>query len=248
MAEHRYMEQMLAAIAVGGPVRVDLSEGVTNQELARLAAAAAEFGYAYVDVRKGPERSKTLHLLLVPDPSPEAERRAAETRARHPYAALGALPPLDPDALAVVGDRIAVDRGRNLPGLRRNTRNFLLVAFGAACVAVMAWHIDDPGLAVAALAPFVSACVCLALIARAGGNPKRAATRLEAAGFTRFTAEDGRVRYVPPGVQLPGQANPYANPNANLNANPNANPYGTPSPDLLPHPPADPPPLPGRPS
>ncbi|MFD9608644.1 hypothetical protein ACFWWS_04690 [Streptomyces sp. NPDC059083] len=34
--------------------------------------------------------------------------------------------------------------------------------------------------------------------------------RLEAAGFTPVTDENGRKRYVPPGGQLPGHGNPFA--------------------------------------
>ncbi|GAA2539600.1 MULTISPECIES: hypothetical protein [Streptomyces] len=35
------------------------------------------------------------------------------------------------------------------------------------------------------------------------------AVRLQAAGFTPVTDQDGRLRYVPPGGRLPGHGNPF---------------------------------------
>ena len=37
------------------------------------------------------------------------------------------------------------------------------------------------------------------------------ARRLQAAGFQPTTDETGRLRYLPPGLQIPGQANPIVN-------------------------------------
>ncbi|WP_086793001.1 hypothetical protein [Streptomyces thermovulgaris] len=90
------MREMLRRMEGGGPVELSPFMA-TTKKFAQLAFIAQQFGYEYVDIRQAEGR---YVMLLVPDPSPQARARAAQSRERYPDAARGgALPPLDPEAV-----------------------------------------------------------------------------------------------------------------------------------------------------
>ncbi|MET7320431.1 hypothetical protein [Streptomyces sp. NPDC005549] len=203
----RQTQKMLQLMASGEAVQLT-SRMSSVKKLAKLAFVAQQFGYEYADVRQSGGNNAALTMLLVPDPSPQARTRAAQTWAQYPNAGDGvSLPPLVPDALELLKARINFDlTGKNAQ------KNMGYGALGGtvACV-VLAFReggsSDD----------FVlSGIIWLVLMAALGigflvtrRRNARFAARLQAAGFVPMADETGRVRYLPPGGQLPGHGNPF---------------------------------------
>ncbi|MFD2690295.1 hypothetical protein ACFS5L_36425 [Streptomyces phyllanthi] len=202
----RQTRKMLQLMASGEPVEVT-SAMASVKKLARLAHTAQQFGYEYADVRQGGGNSGALKMLIVPDPAPQARQRAAQNRARYPNAGDGvSLPPIVPEAFELLKARINFD----LTGKSAEKR----MGFGALGLTVgMAIGVARAG---EDGVPFVIAS-WLGLMAILGvgfvvtrKRNARFAARLRAAGFAQVTDETGRVRYLPPGGQLPGHGNPFA--------------------------------------
>ncbi|MFE1076580.1 hypothetical protein ACFW5W_35970 [Streptomyces sp. NPDC058783] len=203
----RQTQQMLQLMASGEPVQLT-SRMSSVKKLAKLAFVAQQFGYEYADVRQSGGNNTALTMLLVPDPSPQARTRAAQNWAQYPNAGDGvSLPPLVPDAFELLKARIKFDlTGKNAQ------KNMGYGALGGtvACVVIAfreGGSSDDF---------VISGIIWLVLMAALGigflATRKRNATfaaRLQAAGFTPMTDETGRVRYLPPGGQLPGHGNPF---------------------------------------
>ncbi|MCV2461750.1 hypothetical protein OEB94_20985 [Streptomyces sp. ICN988] len=203
----RQTQQMLQLMASGEPVQLT-SRMSSVKKLAKLAFVAQQFGYEYADVRQSGGNNAALTMLLVPDPSPQARTRAAQNWAQYPNAGDGvSLPPLVPDAFELLKARINFDlTGKNAQ------KNMGYGALGGtvACVVIAfreGGSSDDF---------LISGIIWLVLMAALGigflvtrkRNAKFAA-RLQAAGFMPMTDETGRVRYLPPGGQLPGHGNPF---------------------------------------
>lgn len=234
----RQVRTMLRHIAAGQPVQVSSPWG-TATRLARLAALAEQFGYAYVHVHQDLGTRASPVMLLVPDPTPEGQERAARTWAAHPRAADGEdLPPLDPAAVRLYTSRVLHD----LTGPAAEKR--MLAGFVGLFVAggVLAFRISGSvGVQVAVLVWLLVPPLLLGLAYAV--NRRRHArhgARLAAAGLIPVTDERGRVRYVDraPAQQwpAPGAApGPYAVPHQGFGPPP-------PSPG-----PAQPPPGPARP-
>ncbi|MFD8490558.1 hypothetical protein [Streptomyces sp. NPDC059712] len=203
----RQTQKMLQLMASGEPVQLT-SRMSSVKKLAKLAFVAQQFGYEYADVRQSGGNNAALTMLLVPDPSPQARTRAAQNWAQYPNAGDGvSLPPLVPDAFELLKARINFDlTGKNAQ------KNMGYGALGGtvACVVIAfreGGSSDDF---------LISGIIWLVLMAALGigflvtrkRNAKFAA-RLQAAGFMPMTDETGRVRYLPPGGQLPGHGNPF---------------------------------------
>ncbi|MFF7449260.1 MULTISPECIES: hypothetical protein [unclassified Streptomyces] len=204
----RHVQKMLRLMAGGEPVELT-SPMASVKKLARLAFTAQQFGYEYADVRQSSGRNGALVMLLVPDPSPQARARAAQNWAQYPNASDGvSVPPLVPDAVELLKARINFDlTGKNAEkrmgyGALGVTLGCVILAFrlgggsGGVIAAVCAWV-------------FFMAVLGIGLAVTRKRNAKFAA-RLHAAGFLPVTDETGRVRYLPPGTPVPGQANPFA--------------------------------------
>lgn len=203
----RQIQKMMRLLASGGPVELT-SPMASVKKLARLAFVAQQFGYEYADVKQSSGRNGALVMLIVPDPSPTARARAAQNWAQYPNAGDGvSVPPLVPDAFELLKARIQFDlTGKNAE--RRAGYGALGVTIG--CV-ILAFRLG--GETYDFIAAFVAWLVFLAIlgvvfVVNRKRNVKYAA-RLQAAGFTPVTDETGRVRYLPPGAQLPGQGNPF---------------------------------------
>ncbi|MFJ2906807.1 hypothetical protein [Streptomyces sp. NPDC087212] len=204
----RQIQKMLREMAGGQPVELT-SPMSSVKKLSRLAFIAQQFGYEYVDARHTGARNNVLKLVLVPDPGPQARARAAQNWAQYPNAADGvSLPPLVPDALELLKARIQFD----LTG--KNAQKRMGYGVLGVTVASLILALRTGGEAIDFAAAGVLWALCLVilgigfLVTRAR-NTKFAA-RLQAAGFTPVQDETGRVRYLPPGAQLPGQQNPFA--------------------------------------
>ncbi|WP_282083533.1 hypothetical protein [Streptomyces tendae] len=203
----RQTQKMLQLMASGEPVQLT-SRMSSVKKLAKLAFVAQQFGYEYADVRQSGGNNAALTMLLVPDPSPQARTRAAQNWAQYPNAGDGvSLPPLVPDAFELLKARINFDlTGKNAQ------KNMGYGALGGtvACVVIAFREGGSSN-------DFVlSGIIWLVLMAALGlgflvtrkRNAKFAA-RLQAAGFMPVADETGRVRYLPPGGQLPGHGNPF---------------------------------------
>ncbi|WP_327429110.1 hypothetical protein [Streptomyces sp. NBC_01236] len=229
----RQIRKMFQLMAAGEAVQLT-SPMASVKKLARLAFIAQQFGYEYADVRQGSGRNNALTMLIVPDPSPQAQTRAAQNWAQYPRAGDGeSLPPVVPDALELLKARINFD----LTGKNAEKRmGYGAVGFTIACVILAVRTGGD------SVAFIVSGIVWVVLMAVLGigfvvtrkRNAKFAA-RLQAAGFAPVTEAGGRVRYLPPaaayaayGSQAAGPYGPYAPQTAG--------PYGQQAPAASPYP------------
>ncbi|MFC8222786.1 hypothetical protein ACFUTY_32015 [Streptomyces sp. NPDC057362] len=219
----RQTQQMLQLMASGEPVQLT-SRMSSVKKLAKLAFVAQQFGYEYADVRQSGGNNTALTMLLVPDPSPQARTRAAQNWAQYPNAGDGvSLPPLVPDAFELLKARIKFDlTGKNAQ------KNMGYGALGGtvACV-VIAFReggSSDDFLISGIIWLVLMAALGIGFLATRKRNAKFAA-RLQAAGFMPMTDETGRVRYLPPGGQLPGHGNPFGTAPGGY-AQPAPGPYG----------------------
>ncbi|MGW2133170.1 hypothetical protein [Streptomyces coelicoflavus] len=203
----RQTQKMLELMASGEPVQLT-SRMSSVKKLAKLAFVAQQFGYEYADVRQSGGNNAALTMLLVPDPSPQARTRAAQNWAQYPNAGDGvSLPPLVPDAFELLKARINFDlTGKNAQ------KNMGYGALGGtvACV-VIAFREGgsaDDFLLSGIIWVVLMAALGIGFLVTRKRNAKFAA-RLQAAGFVPMADETGRLRYLPPGGQLPGHGNPF---------------------------------------
>ncbi|MEV5321085.1 hypothetical protein AB0K92_26135 [Streptomyces sp. NPDC052687] len=206
----RQIRKMLRLMASGEPVQVT-SAMASVKKLAKLAFIAQQFGYEYADVRTGGGHDNSLTMLIVPDPSPHARARAAQNWAQYPNAGDGvSLPPFVPDALELLKARINFDlTGKGVE--KRMAFAAVGVTVGSAVLAVQGG--SGALLWGAIMWVFLMGILAFGFFFNRRRNAKFAA-RLQAAGFIPVTDEGGRVRYLPPGAQLPGHGNPFAQPYA----------------------------------
>ncbi|MFF7723073.1 hypothetical protein ACFZDB_27455 [Streptomyces luteogriseus] len=204
----RQMQKMLRLMASGEPVELT-SPMASVKKLARLAFVAQQFGYEYADVRQSSGRNGALTMLILPDPSPQARARAGQNWAQYPNAADGvSLPPLVPDAFELLKARINFDlTGKNAE--KRMGYGALGVTVGCVILAFRFGGRSTDFVAAGVVWLLLMAVFGIGLVVTRKRNAKFAA-RLRAAGFAPVQDENGRLRYLPPGAQPPGQANPFA--------------------------------------
>ncbi|EFL41094.1 integral membrane protein [Streptomyces griseoflavus Tu4000] len=198
---------MLRLMASGEPVELT-SPMASVKKLAKLAFVAQQFGYEYADVRQGGGNNSQLRMLIVPDPSPHARSRAAQNWAQYPNAGDGvSLPPLVPDAFELLKARINFDlTGKSAE--KRMGYGALGVSIGCVFIAYRLGGTSDDFVIAAVIWLVLMAVFGIGFVVTRKRNAKFAA-RLQAAGFMPVTDETGRVRYLPPGGQMPGHGNPF---------------------------------------
>ncbi|MGC0331658.1 hypothetical protein RKD23_004648 [Streptomyces sp. SAI-170] len=205
----RQVRKMLGQMATGQPVTVR-SPMASVKKLARFAYVAQQFGYEYADVRQGGQHNSEYTMLLVPDHSPQGRARAAQNWAQYPNAGDGvSLPPLVPNAVDLLKARIKFD----ISGRHAEKQRIRLAAIGIplACVGlVFELGTDTTAFVVAGVLCAAGLGLLPLGLAYSRRDNARQAALLQAAGFTQVRDETGRLRYVPPGGQLPGHGNPFA--------------------------------------
>ncbi|MFF3416543.1 hypothetical protein ACFYW9_17860 [Streptomyces sp. NPDC002698] len=208
----RQIRKMFRLMAQGQAVQLT-SPMASVKKLARLAFIAQQFGYEYADVRQGAGRNNALTMLIVPDPGPQAQARAAQNWAQYPKAGDGvSLPPVVPDALELLKARINFDlTGKNAE--KRMVYAGIGLSVGCVVLAVRAGG-DSVAFTVAGVLWAVMMVVLgVGLVVTRRRNAKFAAL-LGAAGFAPVTEEGGRVRYLPPATgyaaRPTGPYGPYA--------------------------------------
>ncbi|MGW3828420.1 hypothetical protein ACWEAF_40855 [Streptomyces sp. NPDC005071] len=199
------VRKMLREMATGEPVQV--TSGMSSiDKIAGLGVVAQQFGYQYADVRRG----NGYVMSLVADPGPQARARAAQNWAQYPDAVDGgALPPFVPDAFQLLKARITFDLTTEYSDKQR----LIIASLGITVmvVSVVAWLGADTTSFVVAGVVWVVLMSLIPVLNIAGRRYKtKYAGRLAAAGFTPVTDQSGRLRYLPPGGQLPGHGNPFA--------------------------------------
>ncbi|MFE7273978.1 hypothetical protein [Streptomyces sp. NPDC057623] len=213
----RQVQKMLRLMASGEPVELT-SPMASVKKLATLAFLAQQFGYEYMDVRQSGSRNNALVMLIAPDPSPQARARAAQNWAQYPNVGDGvSVPPLIPDAFELLKARINFD----LTG--KNAEKRMGYAAIGLTVGAVILGLRLGADAAAWVAAFLTWAFFMAIVgigfAVTRKRNARFAARLQAAGFMPVTDQTGRVRYLPPGAQVPGQFPAQQNPFA-------AGPYG----------------------
>ncbi|GAA4295841.1 hypothetical protein GCM10023086_09090 [Streptomyces venetus] len=203
----RQTQKMLRLMASGEPVELT-SPMASVKKLARLAFIAQQFGYEYADVRQSSGRNGALTMLVLPDPSPQARARAGQNWAQYPNASDGvSLPPLVPDAFELLKARINFDlTGKNAE--KRMGYAALGVTVGCVVLALRSGGEASDFVVAGVVWLLFMAIFGIGLLVTRRRNAKFAA-RLQAAGFTPVRDETGRLRYLPPGAQVPGQGNPF---------------------------------------
>ncbi|MCT9010621.1 hypothetical protein [Streptomyces rhizosphaerihabitans] len=208
----RQIRQMFRLMAGGQAVQLT-SPMASVKKLARLAFIAQQFGYEYADVRQGSGRNNALTMLIVPDPGPQAQARAAQNWAQYPKAGDGvSLPPVVPDALELLKARINFDlTGKNAE--KRMVYAAVGLTVGCAALGVRAGGGSGAFTVAGILWAVLMVVLGIGLVVTRKRNAKFAAL-LRAAGFAPVTEEGGRVRYLPPtagyGGQSAGPYGPYA--------------------------------------
>lgn len=184
------------------------------KKLAAQAYVVEQYGFEYGEAwREGPNK-QTLTVHMYRDPRPEARRREAATIAAFPEAGNGgAVPGMQPGSLKPTAEaQEAVARLKDLIGFdvmsKGADKKQKAVAWG--CCGVLVLTLLLAGMYVGALAggalmaAFLAGAFKLSTVRR-----QRLAQRLQDAGFVPVQDERGRQRFLRPGQQLPGHANPF---------------------------------------
>ncbi|MFJ6485456.1 MULTISPECIES: hypothetical protein [unclassified Streptomyces] len=215
MSAERQISGMLRQIARQQDV-IEIGPQGSRPKAAALAHVAEQYGYVYGSAHATGYKDAQILLRMYRDPSPEARSREAATLTAHPRAGIGGTAPgLEPGSLkpvpeaagavAVLKDLIAFDLAA-----RFVTSRGQMVLCYLGCVLVTALQLAT-GPLVEAVATGASLVVFLTVALKAGQiHRAKLARRLREAGFFAVRDEQGRQRFLRPGQQLPGHANPFA--------------------------------------
>ncbi|MEU8528730.1 MULTISPECIES: hypothetical protein [Streptomyces] len=206
---------LLRQIATQDVVEVRDEMGGLRRVAAR-AAVVEQYGFEYGGAWREGHNKSTLVACLYRDTRPEARAREAATIAAFPQAGRGGpVPGMRPGTLkplpeaeqtvAHLKDRIAFDVTAEAAGPKQKRFVWAITA-GLVLTLLIAGYYLGALVGGALLSGF------LLFAFRIGDVRRRKITeRLTAAGFAAVRDEHGRQRFLRPGQQLPGHANPFAN-------------------------------------
>ncbi|MFJ6780278.1 hypothetical protein [Streptomyces yangpuensis] len=215
MSIERHTAGLLQQIARQQDI-VEIAPQGSTAKAAALAQVAEQYGYTYGVAYRTGFRNSLVQVRMYRDPRPDARVREAATITAHPQAGnggtvpgleQGSLRPLPEavGAVAVLKDLIAFD----VMALYITDRRQKVMGYLACAVLTVTLLIDkSPVEAVAsggAVAVLFTVAFNVGTIRR-----RRIAQRLTAAGFLAVCDEQGNQRFLRPGQQLPGHANPFA--------------------------------------
>ncbi|MFD3540420.1 hypothetical protein ACFWUQ_13095 [Streptomyces sp. NPDC058662] len=195
---------------------VEIAPQGTTAKAAALAHVAEQYGYTYGTAYRTGFKNSLVQVRMHRDPRPDARAREAATITAHPQAGnggnvpglrCGSLKPLPEaaDAVAVIRDLITFDvMAMYIADRSQKVKVYL------ACVALTLILLLDRSPVEAAASG--GAVALMITVAFRVGTIRRAkiAQRLTATGFLAVRDEQGHQRFLRPGQQLPGHANPFA--------------------------------------
>ncbi|MGW7356599.1 hypothetical protein ACWGI0_08095 [Streptomyces sp. NPDC054802] len=188
----RQTTQLFDNMRRGMPFEFTTKMSMTKR-LATLVCVAELFGYQYAGAR---QEVFSIKLAFTPDPSPQAQARAAQY---WPYAPR--VPEIPQQVLELNKKRVLFDLSSRAALLRRLP--VIGIALLLASLRPLGSLGDSPGLALGYVC-FLAVLVGLGVWINFARH-KRAAAHLEAAGFVRHEPSPGQVSYLPPGSLPPAQ-------------------------------------------
>lgn len=195
---------------------VEIAPQGTAQKAAALAHAAEQYGYTYGIAYRTGFKNSLVQVRMHRDPRPDARVREAATITAHPRAGNGGTVPglgqgsLKPlpgavGAVAVLRDLITFD----VMAMYIADRSLKVKIYSACALLTGLMLIEKPPVEAlvsgAALALLITVAFKVGVVRR-----EKITRRLTAAGFIVVHDEQGRRRFLGPGQQLPGHANPFA--------------------------------------
>ncbi|MFE9928608.1 hypothetical protein [Streptomyces sp. NPDC005533] len=215
MSTERHTAGLLQQIARQQDI-VEIAPQGTTAKAAALALVAEHYGYTYGTAYRTGYKNSLVQVRMYRDPRPEARVREAATLTAHPQAGnggtvpgleQGSLTPL-PEAVgaaAVLKDLVTFD----VMALYIANRSQKVTGY-LACAVLTALMLLDKS-PVEAVASGGAVALLFTVAFQVGTIRRRKiARRLTAAGFHAVRDEQGNQRFLHPGRQLPGHANPYA--------------------------------------
>ncbi|MEU1890761.1 hypothetical protein [Streptomyces pristinaespiralis] len=188
----RQTTQLLDSMRRGMPFEFATTMSMTKR-LATLVCVAELFGYQYAGAR---QEVFSIKLAFTPDPSPQAQARAAQY---WPYAPR--IPEIPHQVLELNKKRVLFDLSSKAALLRRLP--VIGIALLLASLRPLSSLGDSPGLALGYVC-FLAVLVGLGVWVNSARH-KRAGAQLDAAGFVRHEPSPGQVSYLPPGSLPPAQ-------------------------------------------
>ncbi|GLV91922.1 hypothetical protein Slala04_33760 [Streptomyces lavendulae subsp. lavendulae] len=215
MSIERHIAGLLQQIARQEAI-VEIAPQGSTPKAAALAHVAEQYGYTYGIAYRTGFKNSLVQVRMYRDPRPEARVREAATITAHPQAGnggtvpgleRGSLKPLPEavGAVAVLKDLITFD----VMALYVADRSQKVMGY-LACAALTVLLLIDKS-PVEAVASGGAVALLFTVAFNVGAIRRRQiAQRLTAAGFFAVRDEQGTQRFLRPGQQLPGHANPFA--------------------------------------
>ncbi|MFD6109761.1 hypothetical protein ACFWG0_06560 [Streptomyces yangpuensis] len=215
MSVERHIAGLLQQIARQQDI-VEIAPQGSTAKAAALAQVAEQYGYTYGTAYRTGFRNSLVQVRMYRDPRPDARVREAATITAHPQAGNGGTVPglaqgsLKPrpeaaGAVAVLKDLITFD----VMALYIADRSQKVKGYLACAVLTVILLIDKTP--IEAVASGGAVALLLTVAFEVGAIRRRKiAQRLTAAGFFSVRDEQGSLRFLRPGQQLPGHSNPFA--------------------------------------
>ncbi|MEU6660599.1 hypothetical protein [Streptomyces sp. NPDC046821] len=184
----RQLVQLFEHMRAGMPFEFTTKMSMMKR-LATLVSTAELFGYQYVGAV---QETFSIKLRFIPDPSPEAQARAAQY---WPYAPQ--VPGVPPQVLEVNKKRVLFDLSGKAALMKR---------LPVIVVVLLLWSLRSFTFADGSLALAIGYVCFMVVLAGIGVvinllRHKKAGEYLQAAGFVRYEPAPGQVVLLPPGTQ-----------------------------------------------